>query len=106
MGPRHFILEIFVEGSKIFGELFQDCWGWQGEFRTRLDQVPRVFPVHGVERSDPHTGRQGVVVRDFSHSEEFHPIILLVVTVPTKVLFYEGINSFHLAVRLWVEASG
>ena len=87
LGPSHFVPEIFVEGSKIFGEFFQDCWGWQGEFWMRLDQVPRVFPVHGVERSDPRTGRQGVVVREFSHGEQFRPIILLIVTVPTKVLF-------------------
>ena len=100
LGLSHFIAEIFVEGSEIFGEFLQDCWGWQGEFWMRLDQVPRVFPIHSVDWSDPCTGRQGVVVREFSYGEEFRPITLLIVTVPTKVLFYKGINSFCLAICL------
>jgi hypothetical protein len=47
-----------------------------------------------------------VVVAEFGKGQEVSPVILLIVTISSEVLFKNGINPFGLAISLGVEGSG
>ena len=65
-----------------------------------------MFTIHGVEWVHSGTRGQGVVVGKFRHSEKFGTIVLLIITIPAEILFYEGIDSLGLTIGLGVKAGG
>ena len=58
-----------------------------------------------LHNSNSGGGRNSVVVSKLSKGKEVSPIILLIIAVGSKVLFQNGIDSFSLAICLWVKGS-
>ena len=61
--------------------------------------------IIGKEWRDLSRGMFCIIVGKFSKREEIEPVALLVVTKNAKILFKYLVDSFRLAVRLWVKGS-
>jgi len=76
-------------------------------FHVRVDRIfdkgdgaARVITVVGKERRDERRSILHIVVDKLSNREEITPVILLVVTIDSKILFQGLIDTLHLTVAL------
>ena len=73
-----------------------------GEIAFGVNVEVRVVTFVRVERRDTCGFARGIVVSELCEGKKLGPVILLVTTVMSKVLFERLIDTLCLTIRLWV----
>jgi len=76
------------------------------EAQVRVDCDVRVVAFVGEEGRDTSGCARGVIKSELREWEEFSPIVLLVVTVDSEVLFKSLVHLLSLTISFWVIARG
>ena len=99
----HVGFQVGIQVLKLVSPFFEHrhCWCLGG--RILFDNPWWVLSIEGIEGCYTSSGRYSVVVCEFSHGQDFRPVVLLVINVPPKVLFQNCIDPFCLTIGLWVE---
>ena len=94
-----YLLSKFVDIYQLDSILSSDT-GTQG-FR-RFKSEARVLSTIGEERGSESSYRRGVISSKFSSRDPSSLIILYIISEGTKVIFYNSVYSFYLAISLGI----
>ena len=90
--------KIVMEVSESLGErLHRRNWEIVA---SEVDGKSGMIAVIGVERRAINAGLVGVVISEFGDRQEIEPIVLLIITIYTEILFNDLIHAFGLTIGL------